>query len=230
VNPSTTGDSPTLSFHLVDSEERLDLNEFETVIAGYTARDQDAVRHHIEELAAIGVPEPDNVPTFYPVDSALVTQQSDIAVQGGNTSGEVEPVLVRAGGDLYLAVGSDHTDRDVERQSVALSKAACPKPLGTTLVPLGNGTPRFDWDSVSALSYVDGEPYQEGTLGALRAPADILQKYADVVGDEGRDLVLFLGTFPLKTGQFVAGSKWEVSLVVDNATSLAHAYTVTRSA
>jgi 4-hydroxyphenylacetate 3-monooxygenase len=50
-----------------------------------------------------------------------------------------------------------------------------------------------------------------------------------VVGDDGGDLILFLGTFPLMTGQFVAGSSWEVALDLDGSTSLAHAYTVRRS-
>ncbi|MEO9527100.1 MAG: DUF2848 family protein, partial [Roseibium sp.] len=35
------------------------------IVAGWTGRDRAAVDHHIEELAAIGVPTPSSVPLYY---------------------------------------------------------------------------------------------------------------------------------------------------------------------
>jgi hypothetical protein len=43
------------------------------VIAGWAARDEAAVKHHIEELAEIGVP-PSSVPLFYRTAASLLTQ------------------------------------------------------------------------------------------------------------------------------------------------------------
>ena len=37
------------------------------VVAGWTGRDKAALDHHIEELAAIGVPGPSTVPLYYRV-------------------------------------------------------------------------------------------------------------------------------------------------------------------
>jgi len=35
------------------------------IVAGWTGRDEATLNHHIEELAAIGVPRPSSVPVFY---------------------------------------------------------------------------------------------------------------------------------------------------------------------
>src|SRR5919199_125752 len=79
------------------------------VIAGWTGRDEAAIRHHIKELAAIGVPRPSSTPVFYRVSAANLTQDSRLVVLGGDTSGEVEPVIVAAEDGLWLGLGSDHT-------------------------------------------------------------------------------------------------------------------------
>ncbi len=97
------------------------------VIAGWTGRNNEAVEHHIEELAAIGVPRPSTAPLYYRVGVACLTQARSIQVVGNNTSGEVEPVLFATADDLWLTVGSDHTDRSAETYSVAPSKQLCPK-------------------------------------------------------------------------------------------------------
>src|SRR3954454_6515463 len=131
------GTAKPLAFDLAGTGERLLLTDFDLVVAGYTGRD---------ELAAIGVPPPDSVPAFYELDASLATQERQVPVAGSNTSGEVEPVLVRSSGRLYLTVGSNHPGRDIERSSVADSKAACPKPLSTTLVALGEAR-SLDWDA-----------------------------------------------------------------------------------
>lgn len=211
-----------LSFEVIGSRGRVVLDDYALVVAGYTGRDEAAVKEHIDELAAIGVPPPESVPAFYSLDSALLTQDPNITLAGGNTSGEVEPVLVRSGGRLYLAVGSDHTDRDVERDSVAVSKAICSKPVGRRLLELAAG---FDWDTVSARSWVDGRLYQDGMLRILRVPTDVLDLYDDTFPG-ARDTVMFGGTVPVIGGNFVPGRMWEFSLGLPGLPSLELSYTV----
>lgn len=135
------------------------------VVAGYTARDQDAVARHIAELAAIGVAPPEAVPSFFHLDPALLTTDPVVEVPGTHTSGEVEPVLIRTGGRNYLAVGSDHTDRDRERDDVTAAKAACPKPIGPVVAELPDDLDSFDWDRVAATSSADGVTYQDAKIG-----------------------------------------------------------------
>ncbi|UOD49863.1 DUF2848 domain-containing protein [Orrella daihaiensis] len=102
------------------------------IVAGWTGRNRAAVEHHIEELKAIGVPPPSTTPLFYRVSPELASADSEQYFLGDTASGEVEPVIIFDGKDLYLGTGSDHTDRAWETQSVAVSKQMCPKPIAST--------------------------------------------------------------------------------------------------
>ncbi|MFD0889473.1 DUF2848 family protein [Streptosporangium algeriense] len=210
------------------SNERLVVAPRRLVVAGYTGRDEAAVAAHIAELEAIGVPPPPRVPMFYDLDPALLTTDGVIEVDGPATSGEVEPVLIRHEGRHFLGVGSDHTDRDLERADVTASKAACPKPVGATVVEIGAGMTTLDWDRLTAASSVDGWPYQRGSVATLRNPADLLERMAAAIGDSAGDLVLFCGTMPLLGGGFVHGDHWRIHLELPAGTVLAHAYETKR--
>lgn len=192
------------------------------VIGGYTGRDEAAVRAHIAELAAIGIPPPPEVPSFYLLPAALLTTAEAVPVSGDNSSGEVEPVLLRVGGRYYIGVGSDHTDRDLERDDIARAKAACPKPVGSVVAPLDMA--RTDWDSIEIACHVDGKPYQSGSLAALRTPADLLPRLPAEAGGPEDDLVMFCGTLPLLTGEFVAGTRWRLEMRLPGGPVLSHQY------
>ncbi|TCP51843.1 uncharacterized protein DUF2848 [Tamaricihabitans halophyticus] len=217
---------PTTSvrLHVADSGDTLTITPKQLVVAGYTARDADAVAEHIAELAAIGVPAPDTVPTFYDLDPALITTESALSVTGPSTSGEAEPVVIRHNGHFYLAIGSDHTDRALERADIAKAKAACPKPLGESVIDLGTDLSIPDWDSVEMDSSVDGQPYQRGSLSALRHPSEIVDLMPAALRDGTGDLVLFCGTLPLIGGAFIHGSAWQVRLGLPDGRTLRHTY------
>ena len=219
----TTTSRPALMFDVHGSTDRLTVASFDLVVAGYTGRDEGSVQRHIEELAAIGIAPPQSVPTFYELDSDLVTQADAVDVTGTNTSGEVEPVIVRSRGKVYVTVGSDHTDRTIERTSVLDSKAACPKPVGRTVIPVPDD---LDWDTIRGQCSVDGAIYQDGTLDALLRPTDVLRMYDDRAGNH-HDLVLFGGTLPLIDGAFVAGSDWAMSMTWPAGLVLDLTYSIT---
>lgn len=221
----TTAAHRPLTFEVHGTEDRLTVSAFELVVAGYAGRDAASVQQHIDELAAIGIAPPDSVPTFFELAADLVTQADDVTVTGTNTSGEVEPVLIRTGGRLFLTVGSDHTDRDIERTDVAESKAACPKPVGRRVVELSAGGD-LDWDDLNVHCSVDGVRYQEGSLASLRPTVDVLRMYDERTGDD-RDLVIFGGTLPLIDGAFVPGSRWQMALTLPDGSTLDLAYTTT---
>jgi hypothetical protein len=216
-----------LRFTLHESDTAL-ATEFaptEMVIAGWAARDRAAIDHHIEELAAIGVPRPSTVPLFYRVGSANLTQDDTIECVGDGSSGEVEPVLFVHAGRLWLTVGSDHTDRKAETYSVALSKQLCAKPLARDAWPLEAVRDRLDTLRLRAWIEEDGREllYQDGLLAALQPATDLLARYL-----EGRappeGLVMSCGTLGA-IGGVRASTSFKMALE-DPATgrSIGHAY------
>ncbi len=149
------------------------------VIAGWTGRDRAAIEHHIEELAAIGVPRPSKVPLYYRVSISNLTQSSKIQVVGENTSGEVEPVLFKAKGQWWLTVGSDHTDRSAEEYSVALSKQVCPKVVGVQAWALEEVKDHLDQIQLLAKIGEEQTIYQKGSFASIRPLMDLLSGYSN---------------------------------------------------
>ncbi len=139
------------------------------VIAGWTGRDEAALRKHIRELEEIGVKPPKTTPIFYRVAASLFTNAGEIQVSGPDTSGEVEFVLLSTSQGLRVAVGSDHTDRKAETIGVSLSKQLCAKPVSTESWRYDEVKPH--WEHLTLRSWTDGELYQEGPVTAMRSTA-----------------------------------------------------------
>lgn len=146
------------------------------IVAGFTGRDEEETRAHIDELAAAGVPVPSQVPTFYPIPPSLLVQDTDLAVVHGGTSGEAEIAIVVDGPHTWVTLASDHTDRLAEAHDIGLSKAVCPKVLAGEAWPYAQVRDR--WDDLRLRSWltVDGDRqiYQDGTAAALMPPEDLL--------------------------------------------------------
>jgi hypothetical protein len=180
------------------------------VVAGWTGRDEAALRHHIEELAAIGVPRPSSVPVFYRNSLLNLTQAPVVEVLGPDTSGEVEPVIVALGDRLCLAVGSDHTDRKAETQGIALSKQLCAKPIGCDLWALEDIAGHWDRLQLRSFAMIDGRrvAYQDGTLSGMRPPADLIARYGSRLKS---DSVMYCGTLAA-IGGIRPASRFELEL------------------
>jgi len=163
------------------------------VIAGWTGRDEAALRKHIRELEEIGVKPPKTTAIIYRVAADLLTTASEIQVSGPETSGEVEFVLLSKPDGLWVTVGSDHTDRKAETIGVSLSKQLCAKPIGKEAW-------RYDevkqhWERLVLRSWADGELYQEGAVTDMRSPEDLLARYPPKSG-----WAMFCGTLAAKGG------------------------------
>lgn len=192
------------TFHLrverAGGAEQIAVSDPTVVVAGFTGRDVAAVEAHIEELRGHGIAPPPATPVYYTVPSWLLcVGPTTVPVSSGKTSGEAEPVLVRLpSGELFVGIGSDHTDREMERASIEASKLACPKLLGPCVWPLEEV--EGHWDELLMLSYSgdDDGMYQRASLAELRPPRDVLAGAADGVPAD-RPLVLFLGTVSLLT-------------------------------
>ena len=152
----------------------VDIENF--VVAGWAGRDLAAIEHHIVELAALGVPRPSAVPLYYRVAENLLTQASTIQALGPNSSGEVETLVFVADGEMYVSLTSDHTDRQIETQSVALAKQMCAKPVGRSAWRFADVADHWDELVIRSTIVENGKEvlYQEGTLSALRTPGDLI--------------------------------------------------------
>lgn len=218
-----------LKFHRVSKagSDNVGIEIDRLVIAGWTGRNMDAIEHHIEELAALGIPRPSTTPLFYRVAAETFVQGNTLTVLGPDGSGEVEPVVVSMADGLWVGIGSDHTDRKAEAQGIALSKQLCGKPVGGTLW-------RYDeleghWDDLVIRSWatIGGERvlYQDSSISALRTPRDLIQRFS------GTDALpagtaMFCGT-PGAIGGVRPASRFEMEIhdpVLNR--SLKHAYDI----
>jgi len=155
------------------------------VNAGYVGRDQEAVKRHIEELKVNGIPAPEEVPTLYPVASYLV------------------------------GVGSDHTDRKLEADSIIKAKQMCPNVMSTTVWPYEEV--KSVWDNLEMRSWVvkDGNRilYQETRLEAILTVEDLVSFVKQKVTDgDLESMVIFSGTVAAIGGEMIAGEGFEVEL------------------
>ena len=182
-------------------EQELTSTIDKVVIAGWTGRDSAALERHIGELGALGVARPSSTPIFYFVSTNRLVTAPVIEVSGDRSSGEVEFVLVQAGTRLYVGVGSDHTDRAAEAYSVTVSKQMCDKPLAAELWDFADV--EHHWDKLVLRSWAvdDGRRtlYQEGSVSGIRAPVDLIEKYAGT-SQLPEGTVMFCGTFAAKGG------------------------------
>ncbi|WP_029684697.1 DUF2848 domain-containing protein [Tatumella saanichensis] len=176
-----------------DSTMTVEVNHL--VIAGWAGRDKDAVMHHIRELEALGVPAPGAVPLFYRVAAQQLTQDGVLEVVGEQTSGEAEPFIFFTQGEWWVSLASDHTDRQLETVSVALSKQVCIKPVAAMAWRMSEVLEH--WDSLQLSSQIkeQGEwvNYQQGTLAALLPPGDLIERYS-AIKEAGEGLAISCGT------------------------------------
>lgn len=143
------------------------------VVIGYAGRDRAAVQHHIDELAALGVPRPASIPLHMVFPPWLLSQTPSITVAGSQTSGEAEIVVVVDGDEAFVTVGSDHTDRALEAADIVASKGVCPKPVarsGWSAAEVGTC-----WEDLVLRSRIDGDvPYQDGSAATNLHPMELV--------------------------------------------------------
>ena len=202
------------TFSVVSKEGTREMTvHFDTVIAvGFAGRDQAAVKHHIDELAEIGVRPPSKTPIMYPCSTNSLVRSEKLQVIGRETSGEVEFLLVLNEGEIYIGIGSDHTDRGLETVGISKAKQICGKPLGPVLWPYAEVKDHWDQIKLQSWQRKDGKEfiYQDGTVGGIMKVEDIL---AEVKKDcpNVKNAVLFSGTVGVKDG-FVYGDWFRCEL------------------
>ena len=172
----------------------------DAVIAGWTGRDAIAVEKHIKELEALGVKRPATTPIFYRVAAARLTTDDTIEAVGESSGGEVEFVLLQHAGRLWVGAGSDHTDREVEKYGVTVSKQLCDKPIASVFWSYEEVAPHWDELILRAHVIEGGKSmlYQEGAVTAMMHPQALLEKHSSTSLRDGT--LLFGGTLAAHGG------------------------------
>jgi hypothetical protein len=183
----------------------------DAVIAGWTGRDAEAVEKHILELEKLGVPRPASTPIFYRVSAARLTVAGEIQVVGESSSGEVEAIYVQYNGVLWVGLGSDHTDREVETYGITVSKQVCEKPVAPILWPYSELEKHWDQLILRSYAITDGERklYQEGTVATMLPPENLFARYSEAGLSEGT--LMFGGTLAT-LGEVAPADRFEFEL------------------
>lgn len=198
------------------------------VIAGWTGRDTEAMEKHICELEELGVKRPAYTPVFYRVAVDRLSIAKSIQVTGEESSGEAEFLLMQDGGETFVGIASDHTDRTVETYGITVSKQMCEKPCSNLLWRLADVAGH--WDKLVLRSYatIGGERvlYQEGSITAMRAPHDLIECYRER-GGQFKDGTAMLGGTLAAIGGIRSSDRFEIELndpVLGR--SLSHTYSI----
>ena len=198
----------------VPSQETVSFEIKKSACIGYSGRNQEMVKKHIDELALEGIAPPPSVPMVYPVSDVLVTQNEEIQVLGAKTSGEVEFVLLINNKGTLVTVGSDHTDRELEGYSIPYAKQATPKPVAKEAWVLDDVLDH--WDELQLTCEIhfnqEWEVYQTGSITAVMSVGQIIDfaKSRNVVDEEGT--VLFCGSVPIAGGTFKYGDAYRLTI------------------
>jgi hypothetical protein len=193
-------ETKTLNLESLDGSSRsVVLPVDRLIVAGWAARDQAAAEAHIRELEALGIPRPGKTPEFYHLSRTLLTTAFEIEVMGRDSTGEVECVLFSNGDDLYIGVGSDHTDRKAEVWGITLAKQLCSKPVSSQVWNYRDLTQH--WDELVLRSYaITGQEqtlYQEGKVSLLLPPFHLQALYSQQPGYTSvPNMAMFCGTVP----------------------------------
>ncbi|MHB2023908.1 MAG: DUF2848 family protein [Mycobacteriales bacterium] len=183
------------------------------LLAGYTGRDQSAVAAHVAELATHGIAPPPRIPAVYAAPATRMTTSEEIWVGSAQTSGEAEFVLVHGQDGWLVGVGSDHTDRALEAESIAKAKQSCDKPVSSVFWDYADV--REHWDELTLTSWVGAQVadqlYQRGRLGELMTPESIREELQGRV-PEADEAAIFSGTLPVAGGEFVYGGAFRADL------------------
>ena len=171
-----------MGFRVLDAgggscDESVELTDL--VIAGWAGRDRAAIDEHIHEMEEIGVAPPSAVPLFYRAAIHNLVVTGELQALGPDSSGEAEAVLIQAGGETLVALGSDHTDRKLEAYSIPASKQICLKPVSAEAWRWRDVEDHWDQLVLRAWATIGGERvlYQEGTMDGLLHPRELFAKF-----------------------------------------------------
>ncbi|MBO6759188.1 MAG: DUF2848 family protein [Roseibium sp.] len=179
---------------------------------GSATRDPQVAVAHQEEVAKSGIHIAFDVPAprIYPIALQALTSDDEVLVQSDRTSGEVE-IVIHVGDEIYVGVGSDHTDRALETVSIPGSKQAVVNHLAPVFWPYDEI--RDSWDDCVLKSWVDDRLYQDVGVSAFLRPEDIIALLRERVnGVPDRDFMIYCGTIVSVDKALGFGTNWRYQI------------------
>ncbi len=194
---------------------------------GSATRDPNTAVAHQQEVAKSGIHIAFDVPAprIYPIALHALTTDDELFVQTDKTSGEVEIVLHMAD-QLYVGVGSDHTDRAMETVSIPGSKQACANHVAPVFWPYEEL--RETWDNCVMRSWVDGRLYQDVGVKAFLRPEDIIAILRErVTNVPDHNFTVFCGTIVSVDKALGYGASWKYEMEApDSGRRIGSSYSV----
>jgi hypothetical protein len=126
------------------------------------------------------------------------------------SSAEVEFVLFIDDDDLYVSIGSDHTDRELEKLDIPKAKQIANKVCSNHFWEYS--TLKEHWDSITLKCWASrkGEKvlYQSGPVSQILSPEKILDAVRTRVPQSLRNCVVFSGTMAGIDGLYESSHYW----------------------
>lgn len=202
-----------------DVTESLAFDVRKVIIGGLTHRDQAAAQKHLDEAKREGIKVTiEQTPAFLPkITDRITTSDTMEVLAGSKTCGEVEPVLlIGKDNSIYVAAGSDHTDRELEKHDMIASKQMCPCVISKKVWRYADV--KAHWDDIIMRGWVveaDGKRqlYQEGKVGEFMTVEDFLDKVKDYFEIDLTGAIIFMGTIASLGGKLVYTPGFEAELV-----------------
>ncbi len=183
------------------------------ICAGWVGRDPEALQAHIDELARHGVPPPSRTPIYLNFAPHLVTTDDMVDVVSPESSGEVEYVILKRGDEMYVGVGSDHTDRGFEKYSIPASKQMYSKVMAPVVWPYEEV--EGHWNDIVIRSWTSSDNqrtlYQDEALAGILDAKELLEQLPRDDGLPAHEFVLYSGTPATKTG-LIYGDAFEFEM------------------
>ena len=183
--------------------------------AGFVGRDQEEVQRHLQELSQKGIPCPSQTPVLYPVVCRALTTETSIEVYGRKTSGEVEYILyITNEQEIYVGIGSDHTDRHLEEFNIPRSKQICPNLSSQQVWPLEDIEAHWDELTMKSMVTANGRDilYQEGKLELILSPRQLMDIVRANISGPLENMVIYSGTVGMLTEGFTFGERFTATL------------------
>lgn len=199
---------------------------------GFTMRDKAKMQAHLEECYKLGVKELicERPPLVMPISVWATLTDDVISVQRPKTSGEVEIVTIQdSDGQVYVTVGSDHTDRSLEGHDIPWAKQVTPNIFAPQVWRWEDV--KDHWDQITMESWVvdQGEEvkYQEASVAEFWAPDEMLQGVRESVVEVPGAIILFSGTVVSIEERLRFAEQWTIRMTDPVlGRSLEHTYRV----
>ncbi len=140
--------------------------------ARFSSRDTATMRQELDEMLSqdgqySGATKTN--PSIFRIARYLLTQEETFEVQGFLTGGEAEVVAIRCDDELFISVGSDQCDRELDPLFPDKPKQMCPHPMATVAWPYAEV--QDHWDQLQIYSEVTVGPHaiplQDSPLSTL---------------------------------------------------------------